>query len=130
MAKENQEALPYRTVGSNVRIEPGPALKRATASPETLDNSVTAPHYQVGERDAMGRAIREGEEFHFLDYNAGEDGRVWYVYQEQEVPVLDAAGNPINGEDGNPQTEMRWVEIDVYKTEEGAENAAKRLAGR
>lgn len=129
---------PYESFGSTVRVEPGPARLKAVASPDLLDNAHTAQHYQVGLRDAGGRVIREGEEFDYLDWNghndANQDGvgrtTVFYLYQERTVPVLDASDNPIQGDDGQPAVEQRWIEVGVYKSREAANNAAEKLAGR
>ncbi len=60
------------------RVEAGPAYKTAVATPELLDDHVTASHYKVGQKDAMGKTIVLGERITYLDYK-GVD--VWYIYK-------------------------------------------------
>lgn len=126
---------PYTAFGSTVRVEPGPRRVEAVADAKTLDNSVTAAHYQVGQRDADGRPIVEGQPMAYLDWNAhntpgDESGTAYYLYQEQTVPVLDATGSPLKDEAGKDVTEERWVEIRTYATEAAAHTAAEKLAAR
>lgn len=66
-----------------VRIERGPARKRAIATTELLDDAVTARHYQVGAKDALGNPIKIGAHMDYLDWKGDY---VWYVYK------LDASG--------------------------------------
>jgi hypothetical protein len=82
------ERLAY--CGEDFRIEQGPPLKKAKATPEMLSNDATATHYRAprprvdangkpilsrkGEPimdqplDALGKPITPGEEFHYLDH--------------------------------------------------------------
>jgi hypothetical protein len=80
-----------------VRIEEGHVLKTATATKELLDNSATAPHYQIGRLDALGNTITEGQEFTYVDYG-GTDGeapaegtREFKVYKRRELTPEEQA---------------------------------------
>ena len=44
-------------VGRTVRVENGPARKTAVATKKLLSDAITAPHYQEGAPDAMGKKI-------------------------------------------------------------------------
>jgi len=100
------------------RAELGPALKSAVASAETLDNAITAEHYQVGRHDAVGVAIELGKPFSYLDW-LGD--RVWYVYHFEAMPdeLADARGF-VRG------TEY-WAEKGVKSTQAEAEAFAQSL---
>lgn len=137
-------------VGSNFRIEAGPALMSGVASPELLANSATAPHYAVGLRDARGRPIKEGAEFAYLDYGgegegAAEGNNVFYVYEKQPVNSTDEFINDevnpnfvpqhvrdaaVAGERGEDRVfyDYRWVEVAAKKTEDAAIEYAQRKA--
>ena len=65
-------------IGTILRIENGPARKTATATPELLDDKVTASHYKIGSNDAMGSPIILGEKMTYLDYYGLW---VWYIYK-------------------------------------------------
>lgn len=69
-------------IGTTIRVEDGPARRTAVATKELLDDAVTANHYQVGEKDAMGKVIALGEPMTYLDYR-GE--WVWYIYKFDEA---------------------------------------------
>jgi hypothetical protein len=73
-------------VSPTVRVEPGPPRKTAKATQKLLDDKVTAKHYQVGRRDAMGKFIVLGEEMTYLDWKGD---KVWYVYKltATDVPL-------------------------------------------
>lgn len=76
------------------RIERGPVTKQAIATPELLDNAVTASHYHVGGLDANGKTIVLGEPMTYHDWK-GE--YAWKIYQG-------------DGDGG-------WVKIDEKPTE-------------
>lgn len=119
---------PWTSFGKNVRVEPGPALVKAKADDKTLSNDVTAPHYQVGQRDAFGKEISAGEDFHYLDYLAHARGEsAWYVYELQNEEVRDAGGNVMRDDDGKVLTQDRWVEVAAYPNKDAAHDAASRL---
>lgn len=97
-------------IGTTIRVENGPARKTAVATKALLDDAVTASHYAVGERDAMGKEIVLGEPMSYLDY-FGE--WVWYVYQ------LRPDDTHADGE--------RWLPAGVETTKEAALIAAELL---
>jgi hypothetical protein len=80
------EAREMIQVSDTVRVENGPALREAIATPELLDNSITKAHYQVGAQDAMGKVIALGETMQYLDYFAPF---VWYIYQHNGERYLE-----------------------------------------
>lgn len=90
MAKINvvQEGERWR-VGTNVIIDVGPELKVAVATPELLDDSVTADHYQVGRLDALGAVIALEQPITYLDWKATHG---FYVYAWQMDPTHPAGG--------------------------------------
>jgi hypothetical protein len=97
-------------IGETLRVENGPARKTAVATAELLDDAVTASHYQIGERDAVGRPIVIGEPMTYLDYR-GE--WVWYIYQLRDDETAP---------DGT-----RWLPAGVETTKERALTAAGLL---
>jgi hypothetical protein len=136
----------FHELGSDIRIERGPELKKAIASEKTLSDEVTHPQYhlpakvkmpngQVQEivaRDSLGNEIRPGKEFHYLDWLVPTDERGWYVYKrETENPRFVFANHD---EKGQPQGDMipdenDWREQGYFKTFEEAVEAAKALLG-
>ena len=48
-------------LSATVRVERGPQYVELLCSDENLVNGVTAPHYRIGTRDAMGKFIRPDE---------------------------------------------------------------------
>lgn len=97
--------MTFRQIGDKIRIESGPARLTALATPELLDDAVTAAHYQlpraaspeeiadptlptpdgkVRALDALGVPIEEGREMTYLDWKGhavGASGStVFYVY--------------------------------------------------
>lgn len=48
-------------LSDTVRVELGPQYVELLCSDENLSNEVTAPHYRIGARDALGRFIRPAE---------------------------------------------------------------------
>lgn len=93
----------YIQISDNVRIDRGPMRKYGKATPELLDNRVTADHYFVGGKDAYGYEIKAYEQFCYLDWK-GE--WVWYIYEWR---------------DG------RYQPIDVQNTEHEARIVANEL---
>lgn len=73
-------------VTPTLRVESGPKRIEAVATKELLDDAVTAHHYHVGGKDAMGKTIVIGEPMTYLDYYGEE---TWYLYQLEDVE-LDA----------------------------------------
>jgi hypothetical protein len=97
-------------IGITIRVENGPARKTAVATEELLDDAVTASHYKVGEKDAMGKPIVLGAPMTYLDYK-GE--WVWYVYQ------LRPDDTHVDGE--------RWIPAGIETTKDLALVAAGLL---
>lgn len=102
-------------VTPDIRVESGPARKRALATQELLDNSRTAPHYYEGVRkvgkelkrgvDALGKPIQIGQHMDYLDWH---NEYVWYIYQKND--------------------QGRYIRITNYPTEAAAVLAASKLA--
>jgi hypothetical protein len=69
-------------VGRTVRVENGPARKTAVVTKKLLSDAVTAPHYQEGAPDAMGKKIVLGQVMTYLDYLGPW---IWYVYKWDEA---------------------------------------------
>lgn len=97
-------------IGSTIRVENGPVRRTAEATEELLDNTRTATHYQVEEKDALGKSIVLGEDMTYLDYK-GE--WVWYVYHLEDDETAP---------DGK-----RWMTVSVEDTKEDAMAAAEAL---
>lgn len=76
-----------------VRIEQGPALKNAIATPELLHNDQTASHYEAGAFDALGKRIELGQPMDYLDHGGAvnEGSKTYYVYQREEIDTEDEA---------------------------------------
>jgi len=140
-------------VGDNYRIEPGPALVKAVATEELLNNANTAEHYHAPierpdggttfAKDSFGQPIIVGEEFHYLDHGGTEaEGKtVYYVYKKTPVNFTDEF---LKGGERNPyyvapearekDTDDRthydyiWREVATRATEEAAIEYAQRNA--
>lgn len=96
-------------VSDTVRVESGPRRKKAKATEALLRDDVTAPHYQVDKKDALGKPIKIGEDMNYLDWLGTP---VWYVYELKEDPT------------GRP----RYVPVgDPHETREAAVAAAQAL---
>lgn len=130
-------------VSETVRIESGPARKRAKASADLLDNKVTASHYlpprpatkaeiadpsaltegkQFFYRDAMGKPIKLGETMDYIDWLAPDDEHVWTVYQADSDSLIIETDD-----DGNKIELPRFMPISVHATRAEAETAAAAL---
>jgi len=96
-------------VTPTVRVECGPVRRATIATAEALDDRVTARHYQVGKRDALGKPIAIGEPMTYLDYR-GPWG--WHVYQMQPVQ-LDAEGRITDDPAQSVAADERYVEVGV-----------------
>lgn len=121
-------------IGSTIRIESGPALRRLKATEQALDNAKTAEHYQVGLPDALGKVIAPGAMFSFLDYR-GEP--VFYLFQRREIgpddPRYQAAPDgttPPLDEGSTNVTSYTYVfdEIGTFGTEDEAIEQGLKLA--
>lgn len=93
-----------------VRVECGPVRRATVATEEVLDDRMTARHYQVGKRDALGKPIAIGEPMTYLDYR-GPWG--WHVYQVQPV-MLDAEGRLTDDPSRGVTPDERYVEVGLY----------------
>jgi hypothetical protein len=123
-------------IDGKVRIEVGPARIKAIATKELLDDKVTAAHYQVSQPvfdpsdpkkqigwtsvDALGKPIKLGEEFTYIDWK-GLQPPVHYVYTLETVEEV----NDITG----VKTKVdRWLPKDAKPTEQEALSAATSIA--
>lgn len=96
-------------VSDRVRVERGPAKKKAKASDKLLSDEVTAKHYKPGKPDAEGKPIEPGKEMAYLDWK-GE--HVWKVYK---LIVRPSLGN-------------KYVIESEHATRDAAMEAAQQLA--
>lgn len=126
-------------IGSTIRIEPGPALIKAEATPELLADDVTAPHYYAGERDtglvddegnpvmkkaldALANPIELGKEMSYLNwvgFQKGEPEQDFYLYQLQRPTAAEKKERESD--------EPFYREIGVFDTEEEAISAGLAL---
>jgi hypothetical protein len=100
------------------RIEMGPPRKVAVATEELLSNELTAEHYQVGAKDALGKEIVLGEEMTYVDWHGP---RVWWVFELQEAPA------ELCEERGWSEGSHYWVELTTFPTQSEAESHALSL---
>lgn len=125
------------TLDGRVRIEPGPALKKATATKELLDNSITAPHYALerevevrGELltvpgiDAMGDPIALGKPIQYLDWvghSMGTEGATsWYVYRMEDLTAAELKVRGVDKELCAAEDLTIWREKAVAGSEDEA----------
>lgn len=113
-------------IGDRVIIERGPRLVSATATAEILHDDATASHYAVGKPDALGKTIKLGEAFSYLDYGGQKaDGdHVFYVYEKVDLTDEDRARPGAETTD-----EFRWIERDTHGTEDEAVAFGQTIAG-
>ncbi len=111
------------TVGNNMRIERGPALVTAAATPELLSDDLTASHYAVGKQDAKGEFIEEGKDFSFLNYGGTNHEGVYgyYVYKRRDLSEADQKAL-------NTDYTYIYDEIGFKPTEEAAITFAQKHA--
>jgi hypothetical protein len=107
-------------IDGKVRIEVGPARIKAIATKEILDDKVTAAHYAVGLPDALGKPIKIGEEFTYIDWK-GLKPQVHYVYALETV-------EEVNDVTGAKAKVDRWLPKDVKPTEQEALSVATAIA--
>lgn len=106
-----------------VRIERGPARRKAVATPELLADTMTHPMYFEGGVDSAGKIIVLGQEMEYLDF-LGEHG--WYVYKL--LPAPDAAEIDITTwPDVFHGVPYRWLTAGYSDTAEDAEALAAIL---
>lgn len=122
------------TLNELVRIELGPQLVELDCTDENLKNEVTAAHYHVGARDALGRVIRpreaglpsddklgvveKGQKMVCVDWDARHKPKVWKIYQNQDTEVKDMDGNPVR----------RFIQVGEEAAFDVAEAIAVKLA--
>jgi hypothetical protein len=134
------------TVGGKVRIQTGARRLRDVATLELLHNDVTAGHYLPPEErpllDAAGRPVVDGSGkaktfmFHYkdsvgkpivlgqeMDYLDWLNPHGWYLYEESDVAVVDAAGAQVV-ENGQPVMERKWLPVQFVETSEADAVAA------
>lgn len=71
---------------ASYRIERGPKTKTAIATPELLDDAVTASHYHAdGGRDANGKLIFLGKEMVYHDWLGERDWKVYRLRTDDET---------------------------------------------
>lgn len=118
------------------RVERGPALRSAKATPTILANDKTAPHYQIGAPDSFGRPIEEGKEFAYLDHYGDP---TFYLFErvaigpddsryKHQVDPFDPNGGRLN-EDTTNTVAYRYVfeERGTFDSEDDAIAEGKRL---
>lgn len=108
------------SIGDDIRIESGPRRVEAVATEELLANEVTAEHYVVGGKDALGKEIVLGEPMTYLDWIGFKAGltestsHYLYRYVDRE--------DPEDFEDAQV-----WAGLGAYDTEDDALSAATEL---
>jgi len=118
-----------------VRVEKGPQIVELECSDENLQDSVTAPHYKVGARDAYGRvimpervedkvdmklgAVTEGGTMSVVDWRGKHAPHLWKVYQLTETEELGKDGKPVS----------RFLKVSEFQDKDEAIAAAAALYG-
>jgi hypothetical protein len=119
------------TLDDKVRIEPGPALKKATATEELLDNSSTAEHYLPDKFDALSKPIVLGEEMHYLDWvghtQGVEGSSCWYVYHLEDLAPAELKSRVIDKATAAPEDLVIWREKAACSSEDEALGLAMSL---
>ncbi len=116
--------------GEKTRIELGPQLVELKCTDANLKDTVTAPHYQIGKIDALGRvimpermtepnwrpngAIAEGEMMTCVDWREKHKPKVWKIYQwkKEKFPTKEMLAEVIaisalkDGEEKTARTEI------------------------
>ena len=103
-------------ISDTVRVEAGPARCRAVATPELLDDKVTATHYKVGAADALGKPIVANQEMDYLDWKGAP---VWHIYQIATEVEIDS--------DGKKVSRTRWRPRGCHTSRDAALVAAAQL---
>lgn len=81
-------------VTDKLRVEDGPARKRAMATPELMEK--LKAHYTMGGIDALGKRIIKDQHFDYLDWDGS---RVWYAYKMDVAGIYQPVGvSPIQAE--------------------------------
>lgn len=121
--------------GGRFRIEAGPALKRAKATPDLLDDAKTAAHYQPGLNDAKGEEIVVGKPFRYLDYL---NDAVFYLFEKVDVDPADPE-SPYHVPEGSVTLREGNVDVSQYtyvyeergtfESEDEAVAGAEQIAG-
>lgn len=117
-------------IDGKFRVEAGPRRMTGKADKATLDNAVTASHYQVGGFDAAvpPKVIEAGKDFEYLDwlgFQSEDQIKAFHAYRlddktEAELEDVDQ---------DQPGAELTiWREIGVYDTEEEAISACLSTA--
>ena len=103
-----------------VRIELGPQMVELECSHENLADTVTSPHYRIGQRDARGKIImgtdesdpygvvKEGETMTCVDWREKHVPKVWKIYQMEDE---------------------KFIQVGEDESKEDALDFAKALAG-
>ena len=109
----------FGTFDEKVRIELTPQFVELKCTHENLQNTVTAPHYQIGRIDALGRvimpehahdpeaamkgrtkgSIAEGGTMTCVDWREKHKPKTWKIYKQ--VPILDDAGEAKLNKEGD-----------------------------
>lgn len=120
-------------IGDNVRIERGPVVKTAVATPELFASGTLAAHYAIGKRDKMGEVIVAGQPFTYLDWNGPHAFHVYEFCTEDwvgETLVCDEQGQPVLDENGQKQFALQpaWRRRGHYFAEAEARIAGAEIA--
>ncbi len=135
------------------RIELGPQLIELECTHANLRDEVTAPHYRIGQRDALGKIImpelikdpkkvddaktdhfgcvHEGETMTCVDWREKHLPKVWKIYKlvyTGEVYVNDAREDEA-GEHKKGDPILTFVKVGEDENKDDALDFAKALAG-
>lgn len=134
----------FCTWDEKVRIELTPQFIELTCTHENLQNTVTAPHYQIGRIDALGRvimpertsdpvaivknrrgSIAEGETMTCVDWREKHKPKSWKIYKR--IPLLDDAGKERLNKEG--AVRLTYIEVGDELDKDKALKIASKIAG-
>ncbi len=126
------------------RIELGPQLIELECCEANLKDTVTSPHYRIGQRDALGKIIMpertgnsehhakdhygcvaEGEMMTCVDWREKRVPKVWKIYKFEAM--LDDDGEPML--DDNKKAIGKFIKVGEDENKDDALDFAKTLAG-
>jgi hypothetical protein len=125
------------------RVELGPQVIQLKCTDENLQDTVTSPHYRVGQRDAFGKIIMpekcvnpeeamadpygyvsEGGEMSCVDWREKHVPMLWKIYKFEAE--LDDDGEPLIN---NGEVVGKFVKVGEDENKDEAVNFARTLAG-
>lgn len=136
------------SIDEKVRVERGPQMIELECNDKNLSDKVTAPHYRIGKRDALGKIImpekikveservaaeadpygtvKDGEPMNVVDWRAKHVPHLWKIYQLQETGEVYAKDDP-DGTFKKGDPIERFIKISEVEGKEGALASAQAL---